>query len=108
MTRPETAADQRLYLADGLQPLRCRACGARVLVKKHSLRHTSIQWLSSPATDCPEFAAAGVPSALVAGCGKLRESIEAAVRDGTLVLSPGPPETTVPPEPASPAEVADG
>ncbi|MGH3734682.1 MAG: hypothetical protein ACRDT6_03520 [Micromonosporaceae bacterium] len=89
MVLPETRADQRLYLEAGLRPLACRACGTRVLVKKNSPQHTSVQWLSDPAASCPEFAAADAPSALAAGCGKLRESIHSAVRDGTLEVHDG-------------------
>lgn len=89
VTRPETLADQRLYLEGGLRPLACRTCGTRVLVKKNSPQHTSVQWLSDPAASCPEFAAAVGPSALVAGCGALRDSIQAAVREGTLEVADG-------------------
>ena len=89
VTRPETLADQRLYLEAGLRPLGCRACGTRVLVKKNSPQHTSVQWLSDPAASCPEFAAAVGPTALVAGCGKLRDSIQAAVREGALEVADG-------------------
>ncbi len=85
----DTLADQRLYLTGGLQPVDCRHCGTRVLVKKNSPQHTSVQWLSDPAASCPEFAAAAAPSALVAGCARLRDSIAAAVREGALEVGDG-------------------
>ncbi|CAM5644494.1 hypothetical protein GCM10010261_20500 [Streptomyces pilosus] len=73
-----------------MQPLSCRACGAGVLVEKHSLAHTSVQW-HTDASGCPEFAtrrAAGtVPvTGLVPTCVLLRDSIESAVRSGELAV----------------------
>lgn len=85
----ETAADKRLYVELGLTPVICRACGTEVLVKKNSGKHTSVQWTSDPAASCPEFAAAvaaGKRSAQVLSCPRLTESIEAAVRDGVVVV----------------------
>lgn len=80
-TPPATAADRREFLEAGLRPIACLSCGLEVLVKKNSLAHTSIQWTSDSAA-CPELAAAG--PATEEGCGKLRESIASAVRDGLL------------------------
>ena len=81
-----TAADRREFLEGGLRPFACGQCGNRVLVKKNSLAHTSVQWVSDSA-NCPELAtrmAAGELSARVDGCATLRASIAAAVADGTL------------------------
>ena len=64
------------------QPVRCARCGATVLVAKFSPQHTSVQWTAAAAASCAEFgarAAAGTGSALVEGCGALRDSIDAAV-----------------------------
>ncbi|MQA83869.1 MAG: hypothetical protein GEV03_04330 [Streptosporangiales bacterium] len=88
-----TAADRREYLESGFRPVECVSCGSRVLVKKNSLEHTSVQWISDAATGCPEFAArlaAGAPdpstkgTAHIESCPKLRESIDRAVREGLL------------------------
>lgn len=73
-----------------MQPLSCRACGAGVLVKKHSLAHTSVQW-PMDARICPEFAALRASGTLpatevVPTCLRLRASIEAAVRSGELTV----------------------
>lgn len=80
-------AEEREYLEAGLRPVECSNCGNRVLVKKNSIRHTSIQWTSDAVDSCPEFAArvaAGELSALIDTCEKLRDSIDEAVRDGLL------------------------
>ncbi len=83
----ETAADKQLYTADGLQPVDCRTCGTRVLVKKNSTQHTSIQWTTDPVSSCPEMRAgvqAGRASAEQDTCPKLRASIDYAVAEGLL------------------------
>ncbi|MBC7373330.1 MAG: hypothetical protein H7323_05005 [Frankiales bacterium] len=70
-----------------MRELTCRRCTTTVLVRKATAAQTSIQWLADAGQTCPELAehrAAGRPTALVAGCEALRESIEAAVRDGAL------------------------
>ncbi|HEX7307766.1 hypothetical protein [Lentzea sp.] len=61
-------------------------CGNQVLVKKNSSQHTSVQWLSDT-RDCPELC--GRRAALVRTCLRLRDSIEKAVRDGTLEVADG-------------------
>ena len=58
-----------------------------VLVKKNSLAQTSIQWDAASVAACLEFV--GTNSALVAGCGTLRRSIEDAVRSGTIEVPDG-------------------
>jgi hypothetical protein len=93
-------ADRREYLEGGLQPLACQTCGIRVLVKKLSPQHTSIQWTTST-EHCPEIAArteAGEHPALVNACGRLRSTIEHAIREGLLEV----------PRPADGAVGADG
>jgi DNA-directed RNA polymerase subunit RPC12/RpoP len=80
-------SERREFLEGGLAPLHCDRCGTRVLVKKNSARHTSVQWTSDPAATCPEFAKAvadGAVSALVDTCWTLHETIERAARDGLL------------------------
>jgi hypothetical protein len=78
------------FLTGGLRPVGCRACGTRVLVKKNSTQHTSIQWTSNAASSCPVFAAeasAGANTALLDTCEQLGASIESAVREGHLKVA---------------------
>ncbi|WP_020657915.1 hypothetical protein [Amycolatopsis benzoatilytica] len=75
------------FLTAGLRPHVCRSCGTCVLVKKNSLKHTSIQWTTDAATSCPVFAAhaaAGGTTALLDTCDKLSDSIDSSVRDGSF------------------------
>lgn len=75
------------FLVAGLRPVSCRACGTRVLVKKNSPQHTSIQWTTDAGSSCPVFAervAAGATTALLNTCEKLGDAITDAVRDGLL------------------------
>ena len=79
-------------------PVECGRCGAGVLAAKFSPQHTSVQWTAAAVRACVEFsvaAAIGQPSALVEGCGSLRDSIDAAVTAGRLEVSP-PLEVTPP------------
>lgn len=88
----QTAADKRLYVEMGMVPIACRQCGAEVLVKKNSAKHTSVQWTCDPATTCPEFAQAaraGSSSARITGCPLLWQSIEDAVARGAVVVPGG-------------------
>jgi hypothetical protein len=88
--RPQTAADRRAYLEGGLENLACDDCGVQVRVKKISPQHTSVQWSTLAVRGCPEFAARtadGRPTALVATCAKLHDSIERAAREGRLDIS---------------------
>jgi hypothetical protein len=69
----------------------CGRCGAQVLAAKFSPQHTSVQWTQAAVRACAEFMAfesLGRTSALVEGCGSLRDSIDAAVKDGQLEVSP--------------------
>jgi len=66
----------------------CGRCGATMLAFKFSAQHTSVQWTAAAVSLCLEFGAAGRPSALVEGCGSLRESICSAVMSGRLEVSP--------------------
>jgi hypothetical protein len=71
-------------------PVACGRCGAAVLAAKFSPQHTSVQWTAAAVRACCEFSAAaalGRPSALVEGCGSLRDSIDAAVAAGRLEIS---------------------
>ena len=66
----------------------CGRCGAAVLAAKFSPQHTSVQWTAAAVRSCWEFSAASRPSALVEGCGSLRDSIDGAVAAGRLEVSP--------------------
>ena len=73
------------FLVGGMVPVSCD-CGNRVLVKKNSPQHTSVQWLSDTSS-CPELC--GPRSAFVPTCLRLRDGIEKAVREGTLEVADG-------------------
>ena len=73
------------FLVGGMVPVGCD-CGNRVLVKKNSPQHTSVQWLSDT-RNCPELC--GARLALVPTCLRLRDSIEKAVREGALEVADG-------------------
>jgi len=69
----------------------CDRCGAAVQVAKFSPQHTVVQWNPESVRACAEFAAGaadGRPSALIEGCASLRDSIERAVLQGRLEVSP--------------------
>jgi hypothetical protein len=75
-----------------------------VLAAKFSPQHTTVQWSAEAVRACAEFSAAVAlsrPSALVEGCGSLRDSIDAAVMAGRLEVSPplgvAPPFEVTPP-----------
>jgi hypothetical protein len=90
--RATTHAETREFLSSGLTPVTCHSCANRVLVKKTSLAHTSVQWTTDPAASCPEFAAriaAGELSARIDSCPKLRTSIELAVSEGRVEVPDG-------------------
>ena len=75
----------------GFRRVECGRCAAAVLVVKFSPQHTSVQWSAASVQACAEFsarAAAGEQTALIDTCASLRDSIEEAVRDGRLEISP--------------------
>jgi hypothetical protein len=72
-----------------------------VQVAKFSPQHTSVQWTAAAAASCAEFSAraaagtgattgagAGFGSALIDGCGALRDSIDSALAAGLLSVCP--------------------
>ena len=90
--RETTRTEIREFLTRGLSPVDCQSCANRVLVRKTSSAHTSVQWTADPATSCPEFAArvaAGELTARIDTCAKLRASIELAVAEGVLEVPDG-------------------
>jgi hypothetical protein len=75
----------------GFRRVECDRCAAAVLVVKFSRQHTSVQWSPASVRACAEFtarAAAGEQSALIDTCASLRESIDRAVTQGRLEVSP--------------------
>ena len=75
----------------GFTPVACERCDATALVAKFSVQHTSLQWSLESVRACAEFrarAAAGEQSALIDTCASMRDSIDRAVADGRLVVSP--------------------
>ena len=85
---PGPWADER---EAGFRPVECERCGAVALVTKFSPQHTSVQWSLESVQTCAEFsarAATGEQTALIDTCASLRGSIEAAVQDGRLEISP--------------------
>jgi hypothetical protein len=75
----------------GFRRVECDRCAAAVLVVKFSRQHTSVQWSPAAVRACAEFtarAAAGERSALIDTCASLRESIDRAVTQGRLEVSP--------------------
>ena len=86
---PETLEDRALYTQSRLQEIPCMDCKARVLVRKNSEHHTSIQWTQEAVADCTTFAKlarqeGGRP--VHAACPRLNASIEEAVRDGAVSI----------------------
>ncbi|HET6499200.1 MAG TPA: hypothetical protein VFG87_00430 [Amycolatopsis sp.] len=78
-------AERGDFLNGGLRPHKCSSCGTRVLVKKNSRKHTSIQWITDAAASCPVFAEqsrTGVNTALLESCASLSASIAMAARQG--------------------------
>lgn len=74
-----------------LREVACGRCGAMVLVTKFSPQHTSVQWSGKAVAACEEFAArtaAGEQTALISTCASLRDSIDRAVLEGRLQVSP--------------------
>lgn len=73
------------------RPVACERCAAVVQVAKFSAQHTSIQWSPDAVAACAEFAARaaeGERSALIDTCASLRDSIDRAVAEGRLAVSP--------------------
>ena len=74
-----------------LWPVECERCGAWALVAKFSPQHTSVQWSLESVRACAEFSArvvAGEQTALIEACAGLRASIDRAVLEGRLAISP--------------------
>ncbi|WP_040790795.1 hypothetical protein [Nocardia paucivorans] len=75
--------DNRL-LDTPMQPLRCRACAAELLVRKSSWHQTSVQWNAEALATCRELGAAPRSGPALAGCSQLQETIRDATISGAL------------------------
>lgn len=84
MTEPRT--DSRLDDVP-LQPLRCHDCAARVLVRKSSRAQTSLQWNAEARSACHELGASPLPGPALAGCSRIRETIDEAVASAKLYIA---------------------
>jgi hypothetical protein len=85
---PARPADERHAT---LREVACDRCAAVVLVTKFSPQHTSVQWSLEATAACAEFSAreaAGERSALIDTCTSLRDSIDRAVAEGRLEVTP--------------------
>lgn len=86
--RPARHADERHAT---LREVTCDRCAVIVLVTKFSPQHTSVQWSQQAVQLCAEFSArvdAGGRSALIDTCASLRASIDRAVTEGRLEVTP--------------------
>ena len=68
--------------------IECERCAATVEVAKFSAQHTSVQWSPASVQACAEFTAAEEQSALIDTCASLRDSIDRALAEGRLEVSP--------------------
>ena len=75
----------------GFRRVECGRCAAAVLVVKFSQQHTSVQWSAASVRACAEISArvaTGEQTALIDGCASLRGSIDHALSQGRLEISP--------------------
>lgn len=79
-----TARTDNRLLDTPMQPLRCRACAAELLVRKSSWHQTSVQWNAEALATCRELGAAPMPGPSLAGCAQLQETIRDAATSGNL------------------------
>jgi hypothetical protein len=85
---PETLEDRRRYLEGHLVEVACLDCLAKVLVRKQSEFHTSIQWSAEAVSACAELSRARAEGDYRPqnSCSRLQDSIRTAVRDGALEI----------------------
>lgn len=88
---PETLADRVLYTRGQLAEVTCMQCHVRVEVRKNSEHHTSIQWTREAVRGCATFAGLDQQEggrSVHSGCPLLANSIDEAVRSGTVPIGP--------------------
>ena len=86
--RPARPTDERHAT---LREMACDRCAAVVGVTKFSPQHTSVPWSLGATAVCAEFSAreaAGERSALIDTCASLRDSLDRAVAEGRLEVTP--------------------
>ena len=91
-TLRETLEDRELYTRSSLSDVTCRQCQARVMVRKNSEHHTSIQWTREAVETCVVFSDLdqrkdGRP--VHSACPQLVASIEYAVSEGMVTVGNG-------------------
>ncbi len=84
--RAQTVVDLRTYLEEGMQPVECRACGTRALVRKNSHHHTSIEWQAHPSEVCPEYTESRSGTGSWRTCPRMAASIDHAVMEGIIEI----------------------
>ena len=89
---PGTLEDRELYTRGRLAEVACRQCRAKVLVRKNSEHHTSIQLNQEEVEACEVFSdldqqETGRP--VHSGCPQLVASIEYAVSEGIITVGAG-------------------
>ncbi|WP_037810748.1 MULTISPECIES: hypothetical protein [unclassified Amycolatopsis] len=67
-----------------MQPLHCQHCEARLLVRKSTVHQTSLQWNAEAIEACAELGTSPMPGPALAGCSRLKESLDAEVAAGRL------------------------
>jgi hypothetical protein len=89
--REASRADRERYLRSGLQPVDCRFCHVTVTVRRLGPGHTAVQWNGEASQRCAHFAEvreSGGDTARSRSCPRLSDSIEHAVAEGYLDLTP--------------------
>ena len=85
-----TELDRSPCTEAGFQPVDCRNCGTRALVRKNSEKHTSIQWAQGSDRDCPvltEWRSGGEVPEGEDTCPNMLASIRYAYSEGLITLA---------------------
>lgn len=85
-----TELDRSTYTEAGFQPVDCRNCGTRALVRKNSEKHTSIQWAQGSDRNCPvltDWRSGGEVPEGEDTCPNMLASIRYAYAEGLITLA---------------------
>ena len=88
-TSEETLEDRRHYTEDRMVEVSCLDCLAKVLVKKNSDHHTSVQWSGQSRSDCQELVRREQQTGgrdMHKPCPRMMASIDDAVRAGAVPI----------------------
>lgn len=88
--RAYTELDRSTYTEAGFQPVDCRNCGTRALVRKNSEKHTSIQWAQGSDRNCPvltDWRSGGEVPEGEDTCPNMLASIRYAYAEGLITLA---------------------